>query len=156
MNKLFFLSLIMLGLVACTKKTLNEGKASLEGTWLVTQVATWKGEFTENGHGGLTEKIETGDLGVFVFEESNVELSYLVDSTFIAGDFEWALTLEKVNEGFVKTNNWVLDLGPSLSYALTFENDTKNSERDAHEITLFMEPQEIGPGMIVELILEKQ
>jgi len=66
------------------------------------------------------------------------------------------LTLEKVNSGFTKTNSWVLDLDEQKSYRVTFEDDTKNAERKAEEVTLRMEPTEIGPGMIVELILNKQ
>jgi len=57
----FFLSLVLI-CTACLKSTLKDGEASLEGVWQVNQVSTWTGEFTENGAGGLLEKIETGNL----------------------------------------------------------------------------------------------
>lgn len=152
---LVFAALSILLACACEKANIRAGEASLEGTWDVVEILSSYGERMELGIGQTEDFRETGFAGTFEFSEEEVRYSYTRLDTLYVNNDTWQLERERVNAGFVRVEQYTLQLGND-SFQCAFGDETKNAERDATEVLLIMETQEVGPYQRVELKLEKQ
>ena len=71
------------------------------------------------------------------------------------GSSNWILTHEKVNSGFTQTNKFNITIGNKFDFYITYEDQTKNAEKDAKYVTLSQTLIE-GNGVMILLKLDKK
>lgn len=154
--KVWFLFASILVLFAACNKDEIQAEKSIEGNWKVVEITSYYGEFFSNGGFDPSETIlDSGDLGSFNFSENFVDYSFTRNDTLFSGNGSWVLELEKVNQGFTKVNKFTLTIEGHFEFDVAFEDQTKNAEKNAKELT-FMEYPTSGFGVGIELKLEKE
>lgn len=152
MKKIFTLALVLL-LISCSKD-LDQGIDSLRGTWQVTYIKSSYGEFFTNGFDTNEVLEEEGDLGTFIFNEKTVDFDFIRNDTLYAGTALWKLDLEKVREGFFRSNAFTLTLEDNFDFEAQFGDATKNAEKNATALSLVDFPTQ-GFGVAIEMDLIK-
>lgn len=152
--------ILSLLLGSCTKDEI-QGRNSLDGTWNINKILSQYADFqVENNTVISSENLEnieeTGDLGRFIFSENKVNYNFTRNDTVFSGDGNWELKLEKVNTGFFKTNKWTLIIADDFVFDVTFEDATKNSEKNAKVAEFRSWPTTSGKGVAFFMSLKKQ
>ncbi|MEK6154711.1 hypothetical protein WIW50_15690 [Flavobacteriaceae bacterium 3-367] len=117
------------------------------------QIKSFYGEFIENGLNGLAVVDEVGDLGNFSFNDfNNMEYRLVRNDTVYSNSGIWSIQQDRFREiGFFETTK----LSIIVPEVLIFDVDYENSSSPHRKIRLFIEPDELGFGVAVELFLEK-
>ncbi len=157
MNKLItsLLLIISLLLTAC-QDDLEEGIDSLEGSWQVTTVESFYKIPQTDGSLEWSNVSEDGNLGRFEFAEDTVSFQFNRNDTLYQGAERWHLSKTRVNEGFFKVNLFTLQIGDTFTFECEFEDQTKNSEKNARYITLRTKPEETNEVVSFEMSLNKE
>lgn len=158
-NTLYTVILLALLTLGCNRDQIQANK-SLKGEWNVVAVESIYGNFTvsENGVQSTVEserKIATGDLGTFTFTDNETSYTFASSDSTYSGSNSWTLSVDRVNEGFTKTNKWTLNIGED-AYDVQFEDQTKNAEKKAENIQLTQWPKTSGLGVGLVLKLKKK
>lgn len=152
---LLFISLLTsLIFISCNNDEV-QAENSLEGLWEINRINSRYGTFTANSFNPTETVSDSGQLGTFLFGEETVDYSFMRNDSLFTGDGSWTLDLEKVNAGFFKVNQFTLSIEDQFLFDVTFEDDTKNAEKKATNITLVETPTN-GFGVSIELFLEKK
>ncbi|WP_107038174.1 hypothetical protein [Brumimicrobium mesophilum] len=146
--------------LSCNKDE-KQGIKSIVGTWNVNHIESIYGNYTIENNVVIgtneTDRInESGDLGQFNFGKNEVDFNFTRNDTVYSESSSWELQLEKVNSGFTKTNKWKLIIANEFTFDLTFEDDTKNSEKKADNVEFRHWPSESGFGVGFVMSLEKE
>lgn len=141
--------------VACKKDDKIQAEDSLEGVWDIVAISSMYGEFFENGFNPSETVAETAQLGIFHFMEDSVEYSFTRNDTLYTGIGPWDLELEKVQEGFSKSNRFTLTIEDHFLFDVSLGNGTRNAEKNARNAT-FVESPSSGFGVLIEISLEKK
>lgn len=156
MKRYFFLMVFMASmLVACSKNDEIQAADSLEGVWDIVAISSLYGEFFENGFNPSETVTETTQLGSFHFMEDSVEYAFTRNDTLYTGIGTWELELEKVQEGFSKSNKFTLTIEDHFLFDVSLGDGTRNAEKNASTAT-FVETPSSGFGVLIEISLEKQ
>ncbi len=147
--------LLVILLHSCAKDS-EQATNSIEGDWEVTQIISTYGEFAGGSFSGEETITEDGLLGEFTFGESTVDYQFTRNDTLFSGTAAWNLTSERVNEGFIKVTKFKLEIEDHYLFDCVFGDETKNSEKDATQMTLMQYPEEDGYGVFIQLELEKK
>lgn len=156
-----FVSLSVMILMSSCQDDEVQAFNSLKGSWKVTQATTSYAVFTEFegqilGNGGIdSSHVDSGNLGFFNFMNDEADFSYTRKGTLREGRGNWILEACKVRVGFFRTTEFSLEIQNHFLFDVQFEDGTRNSEKNAKYITLSQYPTEPGPGMFLELMLEK-
>jgi len=145
-----FLSLLV---ISCNRDE-KQATASIEGDWNVTAITSQYGNFTNNAFDPTDEISESGELGTFKFKESTVDFSFTRNDTLYTGNESWTLVAEKVNSGFTRVTEFSLTIDNQFDFKVFFEDQTKNSEKNAQNAT-FLETPSSGFGVSIDISLEK-
>lgn len=141
-------------IVSCNKDE-RQATNSVEGIWNITAITTIEGEFTNGTFVSTSQETETGQLGIFNFIEEAVDYNFTrMDSTYV-GNATWFLMTEKVNSGFTRVNEHTLTITDNFIFDVTFEDDTKNAEKNATKMT-FIKDATIDDVVWMSLTLEKE
>lgn len=151
--KLFYILLVCSLCAACNKDE-KQAQRSLEGTWNVTAVASNYGNFSDTGVSIDSTVSENGALGTFQFGDSRVDYQFTANNTIYEGSTPWQLEAEKVNEGFVRVNQFTLTIEDAFVFEVQFEDATKNAEKKAKSATFTEKPPSESSVQVV-LWLEK-
>lgn len=153
-SQIWTLSLLLsLSLFSCQREEV-QALESLEGEWNVVAIESLYGAFTRTG-GNATETVEdAGQLGTMLFEEGTVRFNFNRNDSLFAGNSDWELEFEKVNEGFFRVPRYTLIIDALGTFEVQFEDDTKNSQRDAQN-AIFREVTDAPQERIVHFTLEK-
>ena len=151
---ILFTLIFSLLLISCNRDRV-QAKKSIEGTWNVVAISSQYGEFVQNGFIADTTIAESGELGTFDFAKESVAYTFTRNDTSFTGNESWEISAEKVNNGFTRVTEFTLTLGNAIVYDVFFEDGTKNSEKKANTARFTETPTEVGPGVIIELSLEK-
>jgi len=131
MNRfVFYCTLTFLGLISACKTDEEQARDSVEGEWRVTETRTY---FLDDSAPPITEQ---GLLGQFIFDQDSVTFGFSRNDTLYQGADRWYLTSEKVNQGFFRVNEFTLVIENHFTFRCRFEDETKNAEKDATQITL--------------------
>ena len=76
-----------------------------------------------------------------------------IDTTY-NGSSIWFLKSEKINAGFTRVNQHTLTLTDNFIFDVTFEDDTKNAEKNAKKMTLTKNPIP-NNSILIMISLEK-
>ena len=142
--------------ISSCEKDEKQAINSLEGEWNVVAINSIYGEFSENGFSTDETIAEEGQLGTFHFMENTVDYEFERNDTTYSGNKSWNLDVSKVNNGFIKTNQFTLSIDNQFLFDVTFGDATKNSEKNATEATLVQSPTEPGYGVQIEISLQKK
>ena len=153
-KNIFVLVFITLLFNSCRKDEV-QAERSLEGTWNVTAITSWYGLLDETSFNAEETIEESGQLGTFEFGATSVDFNFTRNDTLYTGSSTWELHLAKVQSGFFRVNEFTLEIDGEFTYDVTFEDATRNAERNANSLT-FIEEQFGDPGVLIEMILEKQ
>ena len=140
--------------MACKKDEI-QAEDSIEGVWDIIEITSLYAEFSENGFDPSETISETGQLGTFTFMQNSVDYTFTRNDTLYSGSKSWNLELEKIREGFSKVNDFTLSIEDDFLFDVTFEDGTKNSEKNAKRAT-FEEWPTSGFGVGINMILEKR
>ncbi len=146
-----FFSVLFLG---CGKDKVQAEK-SLDGIWEVTAINSQYGTFTGSSFVSTETVSDAVALGTFNFQEGTVEYTFTRNDSLFEGTSAWTLDLERVNAGFNKVNKFTLSMEDQFLFDVTFEDDTKNAEKDAQSMTLREEPTSASP-IYIEVFLRKE
>ena len=119
--------LLLITLVACGDKDLDNAKKSLVGNWTVNRVYTQLP--------GGNDQQQTGNLGTFQFTQNQLNYSFTKDGATQNGQSAWNLRREMVNSGFVKVEKYTLDFD-GRSFVCAFGDETSDAEKNATAIRL--------------------
>jgi hypothetical protein len=155
--KIINLTLLLLAFLLSTGCNRDEvqAKKSLEGEWVVSEIYSTYGEYSVNGFSASHTVSETGMLGTFNFVAETVEYSFNRNDTTYAGNEPWNLQLERVNSGFTKTNKFTLTIGAEFIFDVSFEDETKNAEKNAINATFRQDP-DFDEEVLVVIMLNKR
>lgn len=118
-------------------------------------IISYYGDFSDSGFNPTETIEEAGDLGSFEFTENTVDFEFSRNDTLFSGSSIWDLNMERVNAGFVKVPEFTLTIEEQFLFIVAFEDETKNAEKDAMEITFAGQP--IGNSRVfMEISLEKR
>ena len=152
---LLFLTIIISSMfMACNKDEL-QAENSIEGIWDIVEITSIYGEFSENGFSPSETISETGELGTFIFTHDSVDFHFTRNDTIYTGTESWNITAKKVREGFIRVTEFKLTIENQFLFEVTFEDATKNSEKDAKSV-IFVEQPPIGLGVLIEISSEKR
>lgn len=151
---LTLISFFSLTLIACNRDQV-QATHSIEGTWDIVSITTIKGEFSPSSVNETSRQEETGQLGTFTFGEETVSFEYTRESTLYVGNEDWELTSDKVNDGFTRVRRFDLKIDNQFVFDVRFEDDTKNAENDADNMT-FLETPVDSTDRLVIMELEKR
>ncbi len=155
MKNIFIIAIGAILLSSCgASRNLNNAKDSLKGEWEVVKIYSAYGQRMQNGTSVSEEFNETGELGTFTFRETNGDYTFIRRDTTYTGSGSWALTREKVNQGFTQVEVYTLDFG-DYTYVCEFGDQTSDAEQDATEIRLIYETTNIGYYETFMLEMEK-
>lgn len=153
-NYLLILVLLMF-LSSCQKQNLRNAEDSLVGTWKVTEIFSATGIRTSNGISIDSSATETGDLGVFVFTEDEVDYTFNRQNMSEMGKDSWTLMRTKENAGFNKIEVYTLTFDDFI-FDCAFGDQTSDAEKKASDIRLTSETQTIGDYVTFSLTLVKE
>lgn len=136
------------------QNNLVQAEKSLNGEWNVTSINIQKGLFSNNTFQETESFNEPGQLGTFNFNEDNVSFKFKLADLSYEDDTSWQLKYEKINSGFVRVPDYKLSLGNGFLFDVSFEDATKNSEKNANKVTLTQIPNE-GDTELLILDLDK-
>ncbi|MGB0839078.1 MAG: hypothetical protein ACPGXL_03000 [Chitinophagales bacterium] len=146
--------LLSLCFIQCNRDA-TQATASIEGTWDVMTITSYYGDFSDSGFNPTETIEEAGNLGSFEFTENTVDFEFSRNDTLFSGSSIWDLNMERVNAGFVKVPEFTLTIEEQFLFIVAFEDETKNAEKDAMEITFAGQP--IGNSRVfMEISLEKR
>ena len=151
--KLFLLFIIS---SSCNKVNLRNGEASLTGNWQVEKVIY--GEANRNEFGGIGFEAlneAEGALGTFSFEDQSVSYEYLLGDSLLTGQGDWHLTRFRQQEGFFKVERYYLEID-GVRYNCEFGDETRDAEKNATQVRLVFEAEEMGPFILQILELQKE
>lgn len=154
--KIYLLALIMLPLllIGCGRDEV-QAENSLEGDWEVVAITSYYGEFSTTSFDATEIIADSGQLGSFSFGADSVDYAFTRNDTLFTGSMAWNLAFEKVNSGFTRTNQFTLNIEDEFLFNVSFEDDTKNSEKDATNIDL-IQNREGDSELLIEMSLEKR
>lgn len=159
MHKPFILTAFWTGMIAlvCISCQNDEVQAeeSLEGVWDIVSITSYYGQFSETSFDASETVSESGQLGTFEFIQDSVAYSFTRHDTAYAGNMSWILELEKVRSGFSRENQFTLTVEDRFVFNVSFEDETRNAEKDA-TTTAFVTIPEEGSSVFVEMSLEKR
>jgi len=141
--------------VSCAKSDIRQGEKSIVGIWNVVELRIGEGERTELGSSIDSEAIYTEDLELFHFTEDKVTWTFEPGDTLIINNEDWILSSRKENSGFTKVTVFTLAMA-QYDFDCVFEDDTKNAEKNAENISLHFETDGIGPFSTIDIKLEKE
>ncbi|MEL7340374.1 MAG: hypothetical protein AAGM67_07815 [Bacteroidota bacterium] len=147
------LSVLSIGLFSCQREEV-QAINSLEGNWNITAITSYYGEFDETAFNPTETVEEAGQLGTMQFEAETVRFNFSRNDSLFAGNSDWALEFEKVNEGFFRVPRYTLFIDALGTFEVQFEDDTKNAQRDAQN-AIFREVTDTPQERIVHFTLEK-
>jgi hypothetical protein len=153
-NNLTVLLIAFMLMTSCNRDEV-QAKESLEGEWVVSEIYSTYGEYSVNGFSSSNTVSETGVLGNFNFLAETVEYSFTRNDTTYSGNELWNLEFERVNSGFTKTNKFTLNIGTEFIFDVSFEDETKNAEKNAKNATFKQDPDFDNEVMVV-LMLNKR
>ena len=157
-NKNIIRTLLVIGTAfiytSCNKDEI-QAVDSIEGEWNVIAISSLYGEFFESSFSASDKISESGQMGTFHFMEDSVDFNFMRNDTLYAGKAAWHLDLKKVNQGFFRTNEFTLTIEDYFLLDVTFEDGTRNSEKNANRVT-FIETPTTGFGVLIEMLLEKK
>lgn len=139
---------------ACQKNDEIQAENSLMGVWDITTVSSTYGEFFDNGFDPTETITESAPIGSFHFKKDVVEYDFSRNDTLFTGTASWQLDLEKVRSGFFRENKFTLTIEDHFLFDVSFEDSTRNAEKDAKSVT-FLERPSSGFGVLIEMALEK-
>lgn len=159
MHKPFIISAFWTGMIAlaCISCQQDEVQAeeSLEGVWDIVSLTSYYGEFSETSFDASETVSESGQLGTFEFVEDSVAYSFTRNDTAYVGNVSWILELKKVRSGFSRENQFTLTLENRFVFDVSFEDETRNAEKDATTTAFITIPGEES-SVFVEMSLEKR
>lgn len=157
--KNILLLLILLSLTtldSCIEEEL-EARESINGLWRVTTIESYYGEFTTHGHNGLDIVTNEGSLGSFEFEEDRqVKYKFLRNDTTYQDTASWVFTSTSERQVGFEVTKYGLDISSDYSFGVTFGDNTRNSAKDARQMTLIQWPEHAGYGVGIVILLSKQ
>jgi hypothetical protein len=140
-------------LISCNKDE-RQAEKSIEGMWEVTAITTTEGQIANGVFTETSTKMETGQLGTFDFLDETVNYNFTRNDTTYNGNTSWFLTSEKINSGFTRVNQHTLTLTDKFVFEVTFEDATKNAEKNAKKMTFAKNPIP-NDAIFIMLSLEK-
>ncbi|MEL7531942.1 MAG: hypothetical protein AAFN10_11565 [Bacteroidota bacterium] len=140
-------------LFSCNRNQI-QAENSLEGDWTVVAINSYYGNFDSLSF-DVNETIEeSGNLGSFSFSERTVDFSFTRNDTLFSANTNWTLSAAKVNAGFFRVPAFSLELEDEYAFDVSFEDETKNAERDAANVRF--NSNLAGPSAVyIEMSLEK-
>lgn len=153
--KITILLLAFMSLVSSCSLNEEQAENSIEGKWEVKKITSIYGKFN-GGFSGDETITQEGILGEFNFSESLVDFEFTRNDTLFSGMSTWNLTSERVNEGFVKVTKFKLAIEDYFNFDCVFGDETKNSEKNATNMTLMRYPEGQEYGVFIQLELEKK
>lgn len=153
-SSFFWAGLIALACISCQNDEV-QAEESLEGIWDIVSLTSYYGEFSETRFDASETVSESGQLGTFEFVQDSVAYSFTRNDTAYAGNVAWVLELEKVRSGFSRENQFTLTVEDRFVFNVSFEDETRNAEKDA-TTTAFVTIPEEGSSVFLELSLEKR
>jgi hypothetical protein len=154
LSSILILTLTIICLFPACRSDELQGQMSLEGSWDIVRQTTFYGEFSPTSF-NATETVTSSGGGNFNFTQSSVSYMYGRDSTTYIGTGEWSMEMEKVREGFFRSNQFTLNFDNKYWFEVTFGDDTHNSEKDATTAT-FMEVPVEETDILVLMSLRKR
>jgi|GEM_PF-832205 hypothetical protein len=145
---------VLCGLLISCNKDERQAKNSIEGMWEVTAITTTKGQINNAFFVETSTETETGQLGTFDFLDETVNYNFTRIDTTYNGSSIWFLKSEKINAGFTRVNQHTLTLTDNFIFDVTFEDDTKNAEKNAKKMTLTKNPIP-NNSILIMISLEK-
>lgn len=152
-SKILLISLAFLFLMSCNKDE-RQAINSVEGVWDLTEITSVYGSFQNTTFVSNSEIRERGNLGVFNFSEETVDYNFTRNDTTYTGNANWNLVTERVNSGFTRTNKHTLTIRENFIFDVTFEDATRNSEKNATEMT-FVKTATLDDAVFIEMKLRK-
>jgi len=146
--------LLLLTFPACKKQNLKNAEKSLQGSWAVEAINSSYGIKTDLGTQTNQEFNEEGELGQFFFEDKTVEYRFTRLDTLYENQTSWELVREKVNAGFTNAERYTLTID-DFDFICAFGDQTSDAEKEATEISLFFETEDIGNYYAFELQIKK-
>lgn len=127
-----FSSVVILGFVTACESDLEQATDSLSGHWEIETIVSYYPD--ANGHQWVEQR--NGVFGHFTFTDDDVSYEYIRNDTMYTDTTSWNLTSKKVNAGFSKIREFTLVIGNGEVYECLFEDQTKNAEKKASQVTL--------------------
>lgn len=152
--KYFLFLLVVCSFFACQKNDEIQAEDSLMGVWDIVTVSSMYGEFSDNGFDPAETISESAPIGTFHFKKDVVEYNFSRNDTLFTGTVSWQLDLEKVRSGFFRENKFTLTIEDHFLFDVSFEDSTRNAEKEAKSAT-FLERPNSGFGVLIEMTLEK-
>ena len=144
------------GIVSDSFRWNGEAKKSIEGQWEITNTNYTLREFSGNNFESVgNTQVQTGQLGYFDFGTEKVTYSYYIADEDFNGIEPYTLKTEKVNAGFTRATNHTLTINDKFVFNVTFEDGTKNAEKNAKEMIL-VQSTTVEQPVFVELKLKKK
>jgi hypothetical protein len=140
--------------IGCNKDYI-QATDSIEGAWDLVAISSHYGEFSNNGVSPIGTVSESGQLGTFYFTKDSVDFNFMRNDTLYAAKAAWSLDLEKVRSGFTRENDFTLTIEDHFLLEVSFEDETRNAEKNASNMT-FIETPVSGFGALIEMTLEKK
>lgn len=158
MNKIIpsLFSILSLLLTACQDDDLAQGINSLEGSWQVTAAKSFYEIAQPDGRLQRSRVDEEGNLGRFEFAEDMVSYQFNRNDTLYQGRERWHLENTRENQGFFKVNRFTLLIDGTFTFKCEFEDQTKNAEQNAKNITLRTKLEEKIDAVSFEMSLNKE
>lgn len=150
---LLLLILISLVYISCKKDDI-QAQNSMVGDWNVVEINSFYGEFTATGSRPIETIVEQGQLGTFNFDQDSVTFTFTRNDTLFTGNSAWNLLTEEQRSGFFTELVFTLTIENEFIFDVGFEDRTRDSERNAQELTFMNNPNN-GPGVQITMILEK-
>lgn len=145
---------IVCSFFACQKNDEIQAEDSLMGVWDIVTVSSVYGDFFDNGFDPTETISESAPIGTFHFNKDAVEYNFSRNDTLFTGIATWQLELEKVRSGFFRENKFTLTIEDHFLFDVSFEDSTRNAEKEAKSVT-FLERPSSGFGVLIEMALEK-
>ncbi len=150
-NTLFRIILsVFLIVSACKEDDTSQGVNSLQGVWQVNEAISI---YDNSGNDRVDE---AGNLGQFIFDGDTLQFEYTRNDTLYQGVERWQLQRSRENQGFTRVNVFTLIIENYETFICEFGDQTRNSEKNATNITLRREPEENSQDAWIELSLSKQ
>ncbi len=142
--------LVLIMASACKEDDTSQGVNSLQGVWQVNEVISI---YNNSGNDRVDE---TGNLGEFIFDGDTLRFEYTRNDTLYQGVERWQLQNTQENQGFTRVDVFTLTIENHETFVCEFGDQTRNSEKNATNITLRRESEESSRNPWFELSLNKQ
>lgn len=140
---------------SCEKRDLSQGEKSIEGTWTVSEMNVAYGRATNLSSFIDTVLTFTDGLGSFDFTDEKVTWTFEPGDSISINDENWDLTTHKENSGFTRVRVFTL-ITDSFEFDCVFDNETKNSEKNAEKLRLEHQSASLGEFYQIFLHLDKE